>query len=485
MRTISCIVVAVITALSSVLAQTEPTTGQYFMYQWDGSLWQKKLVTPNSSDILTWNGSGLFANLPRSTFAAASHTQAWSTITSTPTTLSGYGITDAITSAAVAAGYQPLSGNLTNLAGVTNTSYGRGLLTTTSATALLSSIIPTGWTWASNELSDVNDSAGIYANTITATTFGGGDGAAITGLSASNISTGSLALGRIAQGGATTGQSMVWNGAAWAPATISGGVTIGSTAITGGTSGRLLTSGTNVGELTLGTGVSAALGNAVNAASGLLTYGIIGTSGAAVPLLNTAVTFSGGVTVTTANLTIGNSGGGSSGRAIYMGDYVSSAGGQAQIVGNRPGSYYWGMGHPSGASATYIKMGGCANTAGTWASDANFGLWIDGGLAVGAMDCLISRDAAAVLAVKNSTTEQTLRVYGTTTGSKYLSLAHNGTNAVITDSATSCILRWGSGTPEGSVTAPVGSLYLRTDGGTSTTLYVKESGSGNTGWIAK
>lgn len=43
----------------------------------------------------------------------------------------------------------------------------------------------------------------------------------------------------------------------------------------------------------------------------------------------------------------------------------------------------------------------------------------------------------------------------------------------------------GAGTPEGSISAAVGSLYTRTDGGASTTLYVKESGSGNTGWVAK
>lgn len=43
----------------------------------------------------------------------------------------------------------------------------------------------------------------------------------------------------------------------------------------------------------------------------------------------------------------------------------------------------------------------------------------------------------------------------------------------------------GTGSPEGVVTASVGSTYHRTDGGTGTTLYVKESGSGNTGWIAK
>jgi hypothetical protein len=47
--------------------------------------------------------------------------------------------------------------------------------------------------------------------------------------------------------------------------------------------------------------------------------------------------------------------------------------------------------------------------------------------------------------------------------------------------------RWyqGTGTPEGVVTATVGSLFSRTDGGATTTLYVKTSGTGNTGWTAK
>lgn len=43
----------------------------------------------------------------------------------------------------------------------------------------------------------------------------------------------------------------------------------------------------------------------------------------------------------------------------------------------------------------------------------------------------------------------------------------------------------GADTPEGAVTAAVGSLFLRTNGGASTTLYVKESGAGNIGWVAK
>jgi hypothetical protein len=52
-------------------------------------------------------------------------------------------------------------------------------------------------------------------------------------------------------------------------------------------------------------------------------------------------------------------------------------------------------------------------------------------------------------------------------------------------SGNSPTLRSGAGTPEGVVTAPVGSLYMRNDGAAGTCLYVKESGTGNSGWIAK
>jgi len=44
----------------------------------------------------------------------------------------------------------------------------------------------------------------------------------------------------------------------------------------------------------------------------------------------------------------------------------------------------------------------------------------------------------------------------------------------------------GVGAPNGVITASVGALYLRLDGGAATTLYVKESGvNTNTGWVAK
>src|SRR5205823_1301275 len=53
-------------------------------------------------------------------------------------------------------------------------------------------------------------------------------------------------------------------------------------------------------------------------------------------------------------------------------------------------------------------------------TDAIFNL---GGLAI------LRPDAANVLAQKNSTSAQTFRVYGTTTGPKYVALGHDGSDA--------------------------------------------------------
>lgn len=43
----------------------------------------------------------------------------------------------------------------------------------------------------------------------------------------------------------------------------------------------------------------------------------------------------------------------------------------------------------------------------------------------------------------------------------------------------------GTGSPEGAVTANPGSVYLNISGGAGTSLYVKQSGTGNTGWAGK
>jgi parallel beta-helix repeat protein len=41
----------------------------------------------------------------------------------------------------------------------------------------------------------------------------------------------------------------------------------------------------------------------------------------------------------------------------------------------------------------------------------------------------------------------------------------------------------GAGSPEGVVTAPVGSTFQRTDGSAGSVLYLKDTGTGNTGWV--
>jgi hypothetical protein len=111
------------------------------------------------------------------------------------------------------------------------------------------------------------------------------------------------------------------------------------------------------------------------------------------------------------------------------------------------------------------------------------------------------RDASQVLAQRNGTNAQTFRIYETDSGAndEYLELsAAAGTNLIrpqATGTGTASVVRYhttptvfwtsGSGSPESVVTAPIGSLFTRTDGGAATTLYVKESGTGSTGWVAK
>jgi hypothetical protein len=47
------------------------------------------------------------------------------------------------------------------------------------------------------------------------------------------------------------------------------------------------------------------------------------------------------------------------------------------------------------------------------------------------------------------------------------------------------VVTTGVNSPGGVLSAPVGSLYLRSNGGANSTLYVKESGTDASGWVAK
>ena len=45
-------------------------------------------------------------------------------------------------------------------------------------------------------------------------------------------------------------------------------------------------------------------------------------------------------------------------------------------------------------------------------------------------------------------------------------------------------ITYGYGTPEGVIAKNIGALFMRLDGGASTTMYLKETGSSDTGWRA-
>lgn len=71
-----------------------------------------------------------------------------------------------------------------------------------------------------------------------------------------------------------------------------------------------------------------------------------------------------------------------------------------------------------------------------------------------------------------------------------ISAAESGNNTDITDLMSGVAIggskiNTGVGSPETVVAGNVGDVYLRQDGGAGTTLYIKESGLGSTGWVAK
>lgn len=93
--------------LCTIVAMSQ-ATGDYLFQRKTAGAFTSVWLTPNSTDIITFNGAGLLTKIPRTTY---------------------------MTPAQVAAGYQPLSATLTALAGLATTAYGRGLLIQPNAAA--------------------------------------------------------------------------------------------------------------------------------------------------------------------------------------------------------------------------------------------------------------------------------------------------------------------------------------------------------------
>lgn len=126
-RTSRLLVLASLAFASALPAQVSPPpTGSYSLSRKTSTGFEQKAMPSTASTVWTNDASGNPIAKPISDFVLDSDTIAWSALTGTPTTLAGYGITDA----------QGLDADLTAIAALTTTSFGRGLLTLADAAAL-------------------------------------------------------------------------------------------------------------------------------------------------------------------------------------------------------------------------------------------------------------------------------------------------------------------------------------------------------------
>jgi len=143
-----------------------------------------------------------------------------------------------------------------------------------------------------------------------------------------------------------------------------------------------------------------------------------------------------------------------------------------------PGNVGIGTSTPSEALHVKAASGNVAisieTTAGAWRINNNAGAAsLNIGVSGGTTPVKIRTTAATNL----------LRIGQSSTTSVDLNGDLNLSGALVMSSGPRIIV--GSGSPESVETAAIGSMFLRTDGSTGTSWYAKESGVGNTGWVAK
>jgi Pectate lyase superfamily protein len=188
-------------------------------------------------------------------------------------------------------------------------------------------------------------------------------------------------------------------------------------------------------------------------------------------------------------------------RYATKGAYVFAAEGDGVVQESATSSVPYAHFRTPDGDAVYQRRGGTAGLPGV----LFFGLPFGGSAQqlayvkyIGAAQASVQVNGATFAGLEFPDGDGTVRVKTGNTlwfgdmGGKHLYWQQSTKTLVLNDAAamvrfgssTGPLIRQGAGTPEAAVTAPIGSLYLRNDGGAGTTLYVKESGTGNTGWIA-
>lgn len=246
--------------------------------------------------------------------------------------------------------------------------------------------------------------------------------------------------------------------------TISTGLTVNTTTVSGASANDLLISdGTKLQKITPGTGVATALGNAVNGASGLLTYGLIGTSGTKIPLLDGVNTWSANqvvnATLSALNVTSTNN--------VTATNFVFSSasgaitwGGESQVQRYGTASWKWNY-DQNAANPTDVIHKSASGITGTDRNGADFIIESGDSTGTGTSDIIFKTPTAGSTGTTARVAAEKFRVNST---------AVTASVPVKLPSYTV------SGLPTAS-TVGAGSMAFVTDA-TSTTTYTTVSGGG-------